>query len=275
MIRYFGVGSGRVVKGGVVRLLALIESTSHGGDSIRRLKPIVNLVGQDFRTFLTDSPGVAIGSFVSDVDTSHLPAGGYELELRVDHDEVSLDEVVWILESRDYINLLQEEVPRADLSELLNSLNTENANQPLVQQLVQTIIHEKLEGFLRLRYTLAIVPTIKVSFDGMPRWPLNLILYLTEVFADECRAVLIHGVDSYDLRVTFTAQLYQFYLSAQLDTFTSVTAADLPGFDLSFLPELFAASDPKLELNVTTKVIRGYADLTLSMRHPYYSVATG
>ncbi|HEV2202194.1 MAG TPA: hypothetical protein VGR73_20430 [Bryobacteraceae bacterium] len=139
MIRYFGVGGSRVVKGSVLRALALIENASSKEPTIRGA--FVTLSGEEIRqvklsrqTAIADSPRVNVVSFIADIDTAHLPPGGYQLTLTVDDDEESLDELIWILNSEAYEKLLDEELRQVD-SSTPPMVYTSNLDQQLVRRL--------------------------------------------------------------------------------------------------------------------------------------------
>jgi hypothetical protein len=290
MIRFFGVGRSTVVQGSLLRVLAIIESAARETAPGPHLKAVLHLMGEhskrqfdlSFQTELEDRPGVKIASFVGEFETEHLEIGAYEVYLTVHQereeqtrvaaheDRVRLDELVWILTSVQYQELLTAEISLPSTESIL----PESAPDPArAQQLVGVAMSEKLSGFLRLGTRLVYAPPIDFSVNQMPRLSLDLIAYLAEVFADECRNVLLHGARDCHIGVAFDDFSFRFAMRAGLDNVANVRAGTLENRDWPSLKAALNSASEELELTFATKVLEGVATSSVEMRRLQYAVA--
>ena len=140
------------------------------------------------------------GRFLFEVPTQTLPAGSFELLIRVgDEERAQLPEEVWVLERADYENLLDE---AAD-EEFLPSPSLHGG--PAAAEYVENLIHERLleDGFgaddpSRFHFRRKLP---EGSADG--EFPLNPLRWTAEHLVDEFRDLALLGVED----VTWTVEL--------------------------------------------------------------------
>ena len=140
------------------------------------------------------------GRFLFEVPTQTLPAGSFELLIRVgDEERAQLPEEVWVLERADYENLLDEAADEG----FFPSPSLRGA--PAAADYVENLIHERLleDGFG------ADVPSRfhfrrKLPEDSaVGEFPLNPLRWTAEHLVDEFRDLALFGVED----VTWTVEL--------------------------------------------------------------------
>jgi hypothetical protein len=107
----------------------------------------------------------------------------------------------------------------------------------------------------------------------MPRFSADLIVYVAEVFADECRDVLLYGSRSLGITVTFDESLYRFDMVVGLDELTSFRGAEAENRDWRLLSAILKRVRPDLRMVWDSNVKQGLAAITVVMQTPQYLVA--
>lgn len=275
MIRYFGVGHSRLSRGSQLRILALIEHPTLEPSPNLAQEPILEIVGEDFHrqlefkfiTTVVDTPGVEIRAYGLLLGTIDIPAGGYDLRMHAGDDYFTLDELVWILEDADRISLLEEELfgiplDNASLLEYDPSISTQS-----LQRIIRNAFSEKLTGFLRMGHLLESNPAIDISVEVVPDISANIMAYIAEVFADECRNLLIHGAETFRLSVSSAHRMYRISLYAQLDEYSTANESDFERSDLVILAKMIEANISGMQFVLAVEIREGVVSLTAEVHH--------
>lgn len=94
--------------------------------------------------------------------------------------------------------------------------------------LVQEALSQRLRGFVTVNGWLLMDPPFSVIFQGdMPDFSKNLLLYAAEVFADQCRDLLLFGVAESAFSVVFAQDHYRFFLRVKFTDAVSLKDRDL------------------------------------------------
>ena len=275
-----------------MRILALIERSDSPDEAatVMHVAPQVLLKGANHIGFalqhlfdVIDCPGVLIRAFGTEVATSEFTPGVYEVELQAGVESVGLDENLWILSKDDYQMLLEEEISCAEPSSAsLSRIGTRPAlTQDSLTRIVREAFYQKLTGFICFKGTLLNLPKIDIQFDGGSDFSGDPLLYIAEVFADQCRDLLLFGAEMLALNVFFSGRLYRFGLQA---TFAKPVSPLIRNYFLSTSNSDLALVTQLLEKLLTNSVIQpginipeeiGFVSMSLELRGKSYVTAGG
>jgi hypothetical protein len=217
VVRCFGLGRSILRQGGLLNVVALIERADPEIIASAPLQPPRILIqserewefATEFLGIVSDSPGVEIRAFGLRVDTADFGRGAYEVSLKLDG-SIQGTESLWIVEEEEHRLLLGEETEQSLGVSFLNERET--LSNAAFELMARNAIYQRLMGFLCVNQKI-VLPTVEVSFEAPCRLSANLVCYLSEVFADQCRDVLLFGVKWVALRLTFAETLYRFSLA--------------------------------------------------------------
>lgn len=223
MIRFFGIGRSRIQRGSVLRVFALLEhrGIDQSRESLAVLAPELSLIAPlELLAPITESPGVKIEAFGAELDTGTWKEGEYVLNLRSGEKiAAELGERLWVLERDTYELLLDEETRASETpGTTLTNTGADGLTRDELAEIVQRSLAEKLTGFLCVDGKLLRFPQSIISFEGRTAQFLpDPLGYITDVFADQCRDLLLFGAKTVSLNVTFTDQSCRLSMSAKFE----------------------------------------------------------